>query len=77
MIKLVVVNNMLFHHVIKTSEPVKDMYLSHTQLYNLIINQGAGIVIKKAIEESNDKNYKPRDEVVAKLYTKNKKTFLR
>ena len=77
MIKLVVVNNMLFHHVIKTSEPVKDMYLSHTQLYNLIINQGAGIVIKKAIEEDNEQKYKARNEVVAKIYTKNKKTFLK
>jgi hypothetical protein len=41
------------------------------------VNESIAITIKKAIPQENDKNFKPRNEVVAKLYTKNKKTILK
>ena len=73
MIKLTTLNNKIYFHVIhinttKNDNNVYDMYISFTQFYNLIVNESIAITIKKAIPQENDKNLKPRNEVVAKLY---------
>jgi len=76
MLKVTVLNNKIFMHAID-KESLKDVYISYTQFYNLIQNFSNVITIKKAIEPNNPKNYKPREETIAKLYNKNKKTYLK
>jgi len=76
MIKLTTLNNRIYVHMIE-KETLKNVYISYTQFYNLILNENNIITIKNAIQENNEKKYKPRPETVAKLYIKNKKTFLK
>jgi len=77
-IKLTTLNNQLYFHIIwetlgnnsiknagKTE--LHDIYISYTKMYNLIINEGEAITIKKAIDENNDKNFKPRPEIIGKI----------
>jgi len=71
MIKLTALNNAIYFHVIDEKE-LNDIYISYTQLYNLIINENKAITIKQAIPENNEKNYKPRPEVIAKILKSNK-----
>ena len=71
MIKLITLNNNLYFHVIDKKE-LNDIYISYTKMYNLIVNENTTITIKKAIEPNNDKKYKPRDEVIAKIFKQNK-----
>ena len=71
MIKLITLNNNLYFHIIDEKE-LNDIYISYTQMYNLIISENTTITIKKAIPEDNKKNYKPRNEVIAKLFKKDK-----
>lgn len=73
MIKLTTLNNAIYFHIIDEKE-LNDIYISYTQMYNLIINENTTITIKKAIQPDNDKNYKPRNEVIAKIF-KNNKTY--
>jgi len=73
MIKLTTLNNKLYFHVIDEKE-LNDVYISYTQLYNLILNKNKTITIKHAIKPGNDKNYKARNEVIAKIF-KNNKTY--
>ena len=76
MLKVTVLNNKIFMHAI-CEESLKDVYISYTQFYNLIQNFANVITIKKAIQPDNPKNYKAREETIAKLYNKNKKTYLK
>ena len=71
MIKLTTLNNVIYFHIIK-EDTLDDIYISYTQMYNLIINENKAITIKQAIPENNDKNYKPRPEVIAKITSSNK-----
>jgi len=73
MIKLTTLNNKIYFHIIDENE-LNDLYISYTQMYNLIINENTTITIKKAIEPNNDKKYNPRPEVIAKI-TKNKNFY--
>jgi len=75
MLKLTTINNKLYFHVIsKTDKEINDVYISYIKMYNLIINQGSTITIKEAIPAENEKNYKPRPEVVGKI-DKNKDSY--
>jgi len=73
MIKLTTLNNAIYFHIIDEKE-LNDIYISYTQMYNLIINENTTITIKKAIPKENDKKYNPRPETIAKIY-KDKKDY--
>jgi len=76
MIKLTTLNNKLYMHVID-EENLNDIYISYTQMYNLIINENTAITIKKAIPENNEKNFKARNEVIAKIRKAKNTYFLK
>jgi len=74
MIKLTTLNNTIQFHVIgedELSKTLKDVYINLINFYNLTKNENQTITIKKAISENNDKNFRPRNEVVAKIYKEN------
>ena len=76
MIKLTTLNNKLYFHAINEKE-LKDIYVSYTKMYNLIINENNAVTIKNAIQKDNEKKYKPRNEVIGKIIKDNKKYVIK
>ena len=76
MLKLTTLNNKLYFHAINEKE-LKDIYISYTKMYNLIINENNAVTIKNAIQKDNDKKYKARDEVIGKITKENKKYVIK
>jgi hypothetical protein len=74
MVKEIVLNKKIFYHCVDPKN-LKDIYVAKKDLYNMIINENIAIVIKKAIPENNEQNFKPRPEVLGKI-EKNKNGFI-
>lgn len=76
MIKLTTLNNQLYFYLID-EKSLFELYINYNKMYNLIINEGNAITIKKAIPEKNEKQYKPRNEVISRIYKDGKKFLIK